>query len=629
MCGIAGAFSLNTKDLGPRVRKAMDVIRHRGPDDDGLFEDKLNNGSIALGHVRLAIIDPEFAKQPVFNEDESVVCVFNGCIYNYLELRRDLLQDGHKFKTHSDTEVIVHAYEKWGEECLQYFNGAFAIVIWDRKKQQLFVARDRMGIKPFYYYYDGKSLVFGSEIKAILATDLVKAEVNNAGLEDYLTFQLCLGEKTLFKNIKKIMPGHYFTFKPGGDVNLVQFWDIHFNLDNDHTEDYFINRIQFLLEDAVGLRLRSDVPIGAYLSGGLDSSAIVSTACNLLSGSTMKTFTGAFKESKDFDETEYAKEVARVSGAEYMEIFMTPDKFPETMDKLIWHMDEPAAGPGGFPQFLVSQLATKHVKVVLSGEGGDEMFVGYARYLVAYLEECLKGAIFETADRGHYVATLGTIVPNLSLLQKYVPMLDSFWKEGLFGDFAHRYFHLMDRSGSMSSLFNPQFFGSRERIFSDFEKIFNNREAASFVNKILYFDIKTHLQALLHLDDRVNAAWSLESRAPLLDHRLVELVGSISPVIKFKNGETKYMFKKAIKQILPEKVFNRKDKMGFPVPLSQWYQNELKDYLHDTLLSEKARQRGIFDVDAMERMITKESKYGRAVWGALCLELWFRHYIDN
>ena len=632
MCGIAGIINFNTGDkVDQDVLELMtDAIKHRGPDDEGFYFDN----SVGFGHRRLSIIDIEGGHQPMTNEDETIWIVYNGEIYNYLELRRDLAGKGHKFKTHSDTEVIIHLYEEYNEKCLERLNGMFAFALWDKTKKRLFAARDRLGIKPFYYYFDETKFIFASEIKAILKHPDIKAEPNWNGILDYLTFQFCLGDKTLFNGIKKLLPGHYLVLHPqdpGNNLSIHKYWDLDFTIDTYHTEDFFNDKLLRLVEDSVRLRLRSDVPLGANLRGGLDSSTITFIASSLLdSDSALKTFTGGFREGSDYDETDYAKIVSKFANTEYFEIYPTASDFIETLPKLIYYLDEPVAGPGVFPQYFVSKLASENVKVVLGGQGGDEIFGGYARYLVGYLEQCLKGAIFETQEEGKYVVTLDSIIPNLTLLQQYKPMLQYFWSNGLFEPMDRRYFKLIDRSNGLENLITEDLLKMRKNysVFDSFQQILNNPNTSSYLNKMTHFDIKTLLPALLQVEDRTSMAVSLESRVPLLDHRIVELIASMPPTMKFRGGATKYIFKRAIRNVVPKEVLDRKDKMGFPVPLSEWYQDSLKGFLQEILLSDRAKERGIYNMNSIESAIATERKFGRQVWGLLCLELWFREFID-
>jgi len=608
----------------------LDSISHRGPDGEGVFLDPEQR--VVLGHRRLAIIDPEHGKQPMTTVDGQLTVAFNGAIYNYLELRRELIAKGHPIHSYSDTEVLLYAYREWGEACVDRFIGMFAFAIWDRAHNRLFCARDRVGIKPFYYHFDGVSLVFGSEIKAILASGLVKAESSSSGLQDYLTFQFCLNEKTLFKGIQKLEPGHCMVVQlsDGKSVlKLRQYWDVNYDIDDRHNEAWFIDHLAGLIEDATRMHLRSDVPLGAHLSGGLDSSAVVCLAADLLKGECIKTFTGAFPDGPQFDETGYAKTVAAFAGTDYKEIYIQGSELPELLPRLMYYMDEPLAGPGVIPQYYVSKLAAQHVKVVLGGQGGDELFIGYARYLVAYLEKCLSGAIYETANQNPYAVTLESIVPNLPLLQTYKPMMQGLWKDGLFDSPDRRYFKLIDRSEGMSNLFNPGVFEGRYSPFESFQQIFNRDGLHSMINRMTYFDLKGSLPALLHVEDRTSMAASIESRVPLLDHRIVEFMARIPPNIKFSGGRMKHLFKESVRNTVPAQIFERKDKMGFPTPLTQWTKGVAKDFVRDTLLSDRVRQRGLYNFAAMEKALDNEREFGRVVWGLLCLELWHRIYIDG
>jgi asparagine synthase (glutamine-hydrolysing) len=605
----------------------MAELGHRGPDGEGSYFD----GPVGLGHKRLAIIDLETGRQPMTNEDESLWIVFNGEIYNYLELRRDLVRH-HTFRTQSDTEVILHLYEELGERCLERLNGMFSFAIWDGRRQQLFAARDRLGIKPFYWHLDGSRFSFASEPKALIAAGLVEPQLDLQSLEEYLTLQFCLGERTLFKNIWRLEPGHYLTFRPFRDSEpaVVRYWDFNYEVDTHHTEEYYTEQLFHLLQDSVKLRLRSDVPVGAHLSGGIDSSTVVCLAAPMY-GAKFNTFTGAFREGPRYDETRYACAVAGHVKSVHNEIWPTAEDFAEVMPWLIYMMDEPVAGPGLFPQYFVSKLARKNVKVVLGGQGGDEIFGGYARYLAAYLEQCLKGAIYGTQEDGKYVVTWDSIMPNLPLLQNYQPLLQSFWREGLFEEMDQRYFRLVSRIENTEDLITRDILNgdSRPRMFAAFQQIFNNPATKSYFNRMTNFDLKTLLPALLHVEDRTSMSASLESRVPLLDNRIADLVTRMPPTIRFKGGDTKRVFREAVRHLLPEVVFNRHDKMGFPVPLVEWFQGPLRDFIGDILLSPRARTRGFYRMDGIEKLIMKEQKFGRQLWGLLCLELWFRAFIDG
>ncbi|NIT57144.1 MAG: asparagine synthase (glutamine-hydrolyzing), partial [Aliifodinibius sp.] len=548
------------------------ALAHRGPDDEGIYTDK----TVGLGHKRLSIIDLKDGHQPMTNEDESLWIVYNGEIYNYVELRRDLKRD-HRFRTHSDTEVILHLYEELGERCLERLNGMFSFAIWDSRQQRLFAARDRLGIKPFYWFMDNNRFVFASEPKAMIAAGILKPQPDPHAIEEYLTFQFCLGDRTLFKDIWRLEPGHYLTFRPHRDSqpSIVCYWDFNYEIDTHHTEDYFIDQLLYLLQDSINLRLRSDVPVGGHLSGGIDSSTVVCLAAPNYSGD-FHTFTGGFREGSQYDETKYAQLVAKHVQSVHHEFWPTAQDFSEIMPWLIYMMDEPAAGPGIFPQYFLSKIAREHVKVVLGGQGGDETFGGYARYLIAYLEQCLKGAIYGNQEEGRFVVTWDSIMPNLKLLQQYQPLLQTFWRDGLFEEMDRRYFKLVSRIDNTENIFTTDFWSreSQARVFSTFQQIFNNPSTKSYFDKMTNFDLNTLLPALLHVEDRTSMSVSLESRVPLLDYRIVELVTKMSPLLRFKGGDTKRIFREAVRHLLPEEIFNRKDKMGFPVPLTEWFKGE-------------------------------------------------------
>lgn len=629
MCGICGVICRDaTRVADPiPVRRMMTALAHRGPDD----ADYWAAGPAALGFRRLAIIDLETGRQPMSNEDGSIWIVLNGEVYNYIELRKDLEGD-HHFRTQSDTEVVLHLYEEMGERCVERLNGMFAFAIWDQRQGRLFAARDRLGIKPFYWMLVDGLLAFASEPKAFVAAGLLEPEADPAGLEQYLTFQYCLGAQTLFRGVQKLEPGHLLTFRPGQDEGpqVRAYWDLDYTLDTHHTEEYYTHEVLAIIQDSVRLQLRSDVPVGAHLSGGIDSSTVVSVAAGLSDGE-FHTFTGGFREGQRYDETRYARAVAERAATVHHEVWPAAAEFADRMPWLMYMMDEPAAGPGLFPQWAVSRLAREHVTVVLGGQGGDELFGGYARYLAAYVEQCLKGIIFGTQESGRHVVTWESIAPNLPRLREYVPLLQTFLREGLFEEMDQRYFRLVSRHESSAALFSGDVWtpDSAARVFGAFGRIFNDSRIKSYFNQMTHFDLKTLLPSLLQVEDRTSMSVSLESRVPLLDHRLVELVTRMSPAMRFQGGDTKRVLREAVRPILPPEVVDRRDKMGFPVPLQEWAAGPLRDFFHDILRSPRARQRGIFQPAALDRLLAGERQFGRELWGALCLELWFRAFVDG
>jgi asparagine synthase (glutamine-hydrolysing) len=629
MCGIAGILSSGRPldDRQPVLEAMLARIAHRGPDGEGRVH---RAGQGLFGHRRLAIIDLEHGQQPMCSSDGRYTLVYNGEIYNYLEIRQSLVQHGVHFGTFSDTEVLFQLLIREGADAVRRLNGMYAFVFHDRRDNEWIAARDPFGIKPFYFATLPQEFVFASEIKALLVHPDIRPQRDEQGLQQYLTFQFCLEDRTLFAGIRKLKPGFLLRGR-GAEVSEERcYWDTNYHIDQYHTEEYFIDRLRALLEDSVRLQIRSDVPLGGYLSGGIDSSVVCTLAAQHLDA-PLPMFHGRFAEGPEYDESSFAKEVAAEAKGAYHEIVPTAAEFAAELPTLIYALDEPLAGPGLFPQYCVSKLAKQHVKVVLGGQGGDEIFGGYARYLVGYLEQALKGAIFETNEEGRHLVTLESIIPQLPMLKQYRPLLSQFLSRGLFEDMDARYFHLIDRSQDMDQTLAPDLLASfdRRRLFEDFQRVFNHPDTLSYINKMTHFDQKTLLPALLQVEDRVSMAVSLESRVPLLDTRIVDLVTTMPPPLKFQGGQPKHILKKAIHALVPTSVLERKDKMGFPVPLREWMQSgPVRDFAGDILLSQCSRQRGIYRVEALDAMLSRQGVGGRQLWGALNLELWHRRFID-
>jgi len=631
MCGICGIYNFNSKEKIKEsdLRKMAKVIKHRGPDDEGFYTHK----NIGLAHRRLSVIDlSQFARQPMTNEDNTIWITYNGEIYNYLELREKLIRKGHKMKSESDTEVILHLYEEFGENLLEKLNGMFAFVLWDKNKNRIFAARDRLGVKPFYYFCDKEKFIFSSEIKAILSYG-IKAEPNFVAINDYLAFQFCLDEKTFFKGINKLQPGHYLVIE-NSQLRIKKYWDIDYIIDNEHSENYFTEKLTNLIENSVKLRTRSDVPIGAYLSGGIDTTIVTCFASKFINSkhNSIKTFTGFFPFGKRYDETRYAKIVSDFANTQYFQVSPTAEDFVTILPKLIYLMDEPAAGPGIFPQYFVSKLSSENVKVVLGGQGGDEIWGGYARYLIAYTEHCFKKVLFNSREEDKYLRILKSAISHAEILREYAPTLKYFYAKDVFSPMDYRYFKLISRISNLEKVFNKDFIqeiNKKSSIIKRFRNIFNNSNSTSYFNRMSYFDIKTVLPALLQVEDRTSMAVSLESRVPLLDHRIVELSSRVSPAIKYKGLESKYLLKKATTNIIPKEILDRKDKIGFAVPLDKLYKNKVvKNFLREILLGKKAKERAIYNIAGIEKLLESEKEFGRQIWGLLCLELWFQIFID-
>ncbi len=552
---------------------------------------------------------------------------YNGEIYNYIELRTELGRRA--FRTTSDTEVALRAYQQWGTDCVKHFRGMFAFSLWDEETQTLFCARDRFGVKPFYYAEVDGVFYFASEIKALIPF-LPSVETDLEGLKDYLCFQFCLGGKTLFKGVKELLPGHALTVR-GGRVAVSRYWEVYYHPDFHHTAPYFESAIRELMAESVALHLRADVPVGAYLSGGLDSSIVASLAVET-EGPSFLTFTGRFGDDPDYDESMYAREMAEWKGFQVLDVDIGAQDFVDCIEKVVYHLDSPVAGPGSFPQYLVSALAAKHRKVVLGGQGGDEIFGGYTRYLVAYFEQCIKGAIDGSMHSGKFVVTYESIIPNLVALRNYKPLLQEFWREGLFDDLDRRYFRLINRAPSLGDEINWAALGQYDP-WETFRSIFHGTNVGheSYFDSMTHFDFKTLLPALLQVEDRVSMAHGLESRVPFLDHRIVELAATIPADIKFENGNMKHVLRTAMRSKLPERIFNRQDKMGFPVPLTEWLTSPgpVREYISDVFSTDAARSRELIDNGRVLKKIDNEKKFGRQAWGLLSLELWQRSFHDR
>jgi asparagine synthase (glutamine-hydrolysing) len=625
MCGLVAILQFDgAKPDMAALRRMSERIRHRGPDGNGVF----NEGGVAFAHQRLSIIDLATGQQPM--TVEGITATFNGEIYNYIELRDELKRAGHVFRTTSDTEVLLRMYLEYGTGAIARLNGMFAFVLYDSRREQIVAARDHFGIKPLYVCRMRDRLIYASEIKSILAHPEVDASVDPVSLHDYVTLQYTLGDGTLFRGIRKVPAGHFeVTSLSGRDTRQERFWRVSYEQDRTRTEDEFVEELRGLLAAAVRQQMRSDVPVGAYLSGGLDSSTVTALAAGE-THQALRTFTGAFREGPEYDESAYARAVAERYGAQMHFVYPTGKQFIDSLPKLAYHMDEPAAGPGLFPQYMVSSLAAQHVKVCLGGQGGDEIFGGYARYAIAYFEQALKDSVHGVSEEGEDAISLASMAPNLAALKQYAPLLKRTLRSGIFQSREQQYFSLVDRSEGTIEAFSGAFRAHyrRDDVFQRFSRVFNEPETGSYFNRMLHYDMQTGLQSLLHVEDRVSMAVSLESRVPLLDPRIVELMAKIPPPIKFKGGEMKYLFKRAIAGLLPDQVLNRTDKMGFPVPLQIWARDTAKDFFCDILLSQRTRERGLFDMDVVEQLIRQESNFSRVLWGLLQLELWHREFLD-
>ena len=630
MCGIAGALSLSgapIPGLAARLERMSELLAHRGPDGSGTWIS--DDQTVGLAHVRLAVIDVGASgAQPMLGPGGSVIS-FNGEIYNYRELRELGAARGFPFKTRSDTETILSQYMHEGLDSLSTLWGMFAFALWDPVHRRLVLARDRIGIKPLYYTVVDETLYFASEVKALVPF-LHRIETDPDALSEYLTFQYLLGDRTLFTGVKQVMPGHALIWSADRGFADIRYWDVEYSIDYDHTEAYFLERLRELVEESMDMHVRSDVEIGAYVSGGIDSSLIGRLAADR-EGSGLKAFHGRFPEPPGYDESTYAEDAVEAFGGQLYVADIGAEDFERDIRRVIYHLDYPVAGPGSFPQFEVSALARSQLKVVLGGQGGDEIFGGYARYLVAYLEQCLRAAIDGTAGNGNFVVTLESMLPNLGVLQEYQPLLQQFWREGLFGPLDERFFRLIDRGTELSSEVRwdaLDMAGLRDRYMATFNSTRNVRKEAYF-DSMTHFEFKTLLPALLQVEDRMSMAHGLESRVPLLDHRIVEFAATVPADIKFKDGKLKRMLKRSFSCEIPPAILHRRDKMGFPVPLTEWFAGPLKGYAEGVFESLRDRDDAILDGQAALAGFQGSPRFSRKAWGLLSLELWMQEFHDR
>jgi asparagine synthase (glutamine-hydrolysing) len=599
-----------------------DTLVHRGPDDEGFYTSR----EVGLGHRRLSIIDLSTGHQPIANEDETVWVVFNGEIYNYLELRNDLESRGHIFQTGSDTEAIVHLYEEQGEACFQFLRGMFAIAIWDERKKNLLLARDRVGKKPLFYYHDGAQLVFGSEIKAILQVPGISRDVDLEALSDYFSFLYVPAPKSIFKGIRKILPGHYLVVSRKG-VRETKYWDISFVETDDLTEERWCERLLETLQEAVRLRLMSEVPLGAFLSGGVDSSAVVAMMQSATEGPVITSSIGF--DEKEFNELPYARTVASEFRTDHHEQIVRPDAVA-IVEKLAWHYDEPFADSSAVPTYYVSKTAREHVTVALSGDGGDENFAGYRRYYFDQRENWVRNWL-PTGIRRPVFGALASLYPKAD----WAPQI--FRGKATFQNLARCPVEAYFRSVSgcqpelKLSLLHPDI-KSQLRSYDSVDILrdyYDKADTNDLLSRVQYVDIKTYLaDDILAKVDRASMANSLEVRAPILDHKFMELAARIPTSLKLRGMEGKYIFKKALERYLPSSILYRR-KMGFAVPLAQWFRGELKEMAHETIFS---RKYDAFLNRATQERIWSEHQKGlrdrsTELWTIFMFRLWQRKFM--
>jgi asparagine synthase (glutamine-hydrolysing) len=623
MCGLSGIYNLDGKTVDENLLMRMNrTLSHRGPDDEGYYV----NGCIGLGHRRLSIIDLNTGHQPVFNEDKSIAVVFNGEIYNFVEVRDFLKKKGHCFITLTDTEIIVHGYEEWGVDCVTKFRGMFAFVLWDEKRKVLFSARDRLGIKPLYYYYDAQKISFASEIKALLEDDEVERNLDFEALSDYFSLGYVPSPKSIFQKIYKLPPGHYLLYK-NGSLQIEQYWDVQFDVVQEFNEKKCTDELISLLKESIKLRLVSDVPLGAFLSGGIDSSLVVALMAEMMDKPVITNSIG-FSVQK-YNELNYARQTSDYFKTAHHEFVVTPDA-ADVVEKLAWFYDEPFADSSAIPTYYVSKMTRQNVTVALSGDGGDENFAGYRRYYFDLLENQLRTKI-PPVIRKYLIGAAASVYPKADWLPQVFRAKTLLTNLSL--DPVSGYFNSM-------SMFLPKM---KEQLFSNelkevlknynSENIFRNHydhcHSKDPLARIQYIDYKTYLpDDILTKVDRASMACSLEVRVPILDHKFVEFAATIPSNMKLRNKNSKFIFKQAAKKILPGHIISRK-KMGFSIPVGEWMKKELKPLVQDLIVND-SDQNNFFNKQYIHQLWNDHFKgisdNTQPLWTLLSFKLWERLY---
>ncbi|MBN1464473.1 amidotransferase 1, exosortase A system-associated [candidate division KSB1 bacterium] len=625
MCGICGQFNYHSQAPVEMtiIKKMTDSLIHRGPDAEGLHI----AGRIGLGHRRLKIIDLAGGVQPMFSEDRSLAVVFNGEIYNYLQLKKELASCGHDFRTNSDTEVLLHGYEQWGGDLVHHLRGMFAFAVWDGRKSELFVARDRLGIKPLYYYLDDSTFLFASEIKSILLHPAVDRTIDYQALDDYLTYLYIPAPKSIFKKIRKLAAGHYLRIDARG-MKESEYWDISFAPTKMGQRD-MMDGIVEQMKDAVRARMISDVPLGAFLSGGIDSSAVVGIMAGL-ANQPINTASIGFNESA-FDELPHARQVAQIYKTNMHEKIVHPDA-AKIIDDLAWYFDEPFADSSMVPTYYVSQVAREKVTVCLSGDGGDENFAGYRRYRFDHFENQIR-ALLPHPVRRPLFSTLGHLYPKADWLPRIFRAKTLFVNLSLSGEQA--YYNSMSwfKSAMKSSLYTEPL--KKELAdydsFSVFQTYFDRSRGWDALARIQYVDIKTYLvDDILTKVDRASMAHALEVRVPLLDHHFMEYAASLPSDVKLRAGEGKYIMKKALRGIVPDDILYR-PKQGFSIPLAKWLRTSLRPLFEANVLASDSFAASLFNMPQVRLLWNQHQRgtrdYGSHLWALLMLESWAKKFL--
>lgn len=603
-------------------------ITHRGPDDEGFYLDR----NLGFAVRRLSIIDVQSGHQPISNEDSTVWLVYNGEIYNHQELRRGLLARGHQYRTHSDTEAIVHLYEEYGSECVQHLHGMFAFALWDTRKRKLFAARDRLGIKPLYYFQDDDKFIFGSEIKALLAHPGVKASLNEDTLSEYLAFGYLSGPETLFNGIRKLPPGHTLELDEHGELKIRQYWDLRTSEEpSARPVSYYVDTYREQLEAAVAAHLMSDVPLGMFLSGGLDSSTIAALMTKIRR-EPIQTFSVGYAE-EGYSELPYARVVARHLRSEHYEVTLTAQEFFDALPRLIWHEDEPIAWPSSVALYFLARLAREHVTVVLTGEGSDETLAGYTRYpwtlWNARADKAYRAvtpsALRQVMRRAIESDRLGVGLRR-KLKHTFLGRDGNSWTSFYFDNFYSAF-----SADEQSSLLSTRLRDQAASAYSG-SMAFWEHSSRDLLQRMLYTDVKTYLVELLMKQDNMSMAASMESRVPFLDHVLAEFALSIPSALSTRGLAGKRILKTIAKGLLPQSILDR-GKAGFPTPWPAWLAGQRLDQIQQTLTESRSLNRDLFQPEAIRRIFAEHRARRRdhadRIWRLLNLELWHRVFIDR
>lgn len=620
MCGICGLLTFDGRPVDPRTVQAMtDTLRHRGPDDSGIFVD----GGVGLGHTRLSILDLTSAgHQPMIDESGDLVVVFNGEIYNYPDLRRELLSEGARLRSHCDTEVLLHLYRTHGTACPRYLRGMFAFVVWDRRTRTLFAARDRIGIKPFYYYLDDRRFAFASEIKAICEVPDLDRRISLDAVSTFFAYGHSCAPQTIYERIRKLPPGCSAVID-GQGCRVERYWDLDGREDRAAGPVEHARRVATLMAGSVDAHMLADVPVGVFLSGGIDSSVIAALAARR--GETVRTFSIGFDAGGDYDELDAARAVARHIGSEHHELVVQAGHVPDLLERLVWHYDEPFADAAAMPTYLLSKFARESVTVALSGDGGDELYGGYQRYVMQLLSE--HGAwVHAVAPPGSRVRRIVEARTGLRRLKKALAAFD-------LTDHRRRYAHWL--TSFTSDMRQALFAGAlreRDAGFDAAGLYVAGMRGGAGLNDLLLMDLRTWLpDAYLEKVDKASMAVGLEVRVPFLDHPVVEHAFTIPGGLKLSRLRKKFLLKSVAAALLPQQILAR-PKHGFAVPLDQWFRGELLGYVKAVLLDGRVARRGYFDVAALERMIerhvARQDDSGDELWQLLNFELWHRRFVD-